>query len=107
MRIVAFAINAVAVVIGLMSFYALWAAIGDLSAAIGWWSIPVLIGAFAPWLWLWSRIARHMYRLPDPDPRQQRGADGGLLDRPVQSLALVLILTTPLFVYLFLRALIV
>ncbi len=107
MRFAAFTVNAVAVLIGLMSFYGLWAAITDLRDAIGWWCIPALIGGFAPWVWLWWRIARHMHHLPDPDPRQQRGVDAGLLDKPMQSLALVLILTTPLFVYIFVRGLMV
>jgi hypothetical protein len=105
LKTVAFAFNAVAVLIGLMSFYGLWAIINDLRAAIGWWCIPAVVGGLAPWILLWWRIARHMYRLPDADPHQQRGLDAGLLDKPMQSLALVLILTTPLFVYLFVRGL--
>jgi hypothetical protein len=107
MKIAAIAVNAFAVLIGLMSFYGLWAAFSDLRAVIGWWCIPVLVGGAAPWIWLWLHVARHMHNLPEPDPRQQRGVDAGLLDKPMQSLALVLILTTPLFVYLFVRGLMV
>ena len=58
MKITAFAVNAFAVLIGLMSFYGLWAAFTDLRAVIGWWCIPVLIGGSAPWVWLWLRVAR-------------------------------------------------
>ena len=48
-----------------------------------------------------------MHKMPDPEPVVNEAIQIGRLDRPMQSLALVLILTTPLFVYLLIRGLIV
>lgn len=107
MKTAAFVIKALALLIGLLSIYGLWAAVNDLRGILGLWCFPVLIAALVPWVWLWSRIARHMHKMPDPEPVVNEAIQIGRLDRPMQSLALVLILTTPLFVYILIRGLIV
>lgn len=105
MKAAAWVINIAAIVLGLMSFFGLWAVITDLRASIGWWCVPVFAAIFAVWLWCWLRLARHMRGLPKVDPQHKGGPDIALLDNSVQSLALVLTLTTPFFIYLFVRGL--
>ncbi len=102
-KLAAFVIKIAAVLVGLTSFLGLWAAVNDLRAAMGWWCVPVFFGGFAGWLWLWLKLARHMRELPSPARERFDGPNIALLDESVQSLALVLTLTTPFFIYLFVR----